>query len=127
MDDNLQRANLPVRVRWRGAAVCLSTVLWFVTVGSALAQTALRDVEAGRIKAQSCTVCHGALGVSSMPDTPHLASQPAIYTEAQLRAYRSGARRHEVMAVMARGLSDDDIAHLAAWFASIRIEAQTAR
>ena len=62
-----------------------------------------------------------------MPDTPHLAGQPAVYTKAQLRAYRSGSRRHEVMAVMARPLSDDDIANLAAWFASIRIDAQAPR
>jgi cytochrome c553 len=59
-----------------------------------------------------------------VPDAPHLAGQPAIYLAAQLRLYRSGERKHEVMAVMARNLSDDDIAHLAAWFASIRVEAK---
>jgi cytochrome c553 len=83
-----------------------------------------RDAEAGRLKAQACSVCHGPLGVSSAPDAPNLAGQPAIYVDAQLRAYRSGARRHEVMAVMARPLTDDDIANLATWFASIRIEAR---
>lgn len=86
------------------------------------AQTA--EVTAGRAKAQACAVCHGPLGVSSAPDAPHLAGQPAIYLAAQLRAYRSGARRHEVMAVMARNLSDDDIQALAAWYASLRIEVQ---
>jgi len=86
-----------------------------------------RDAEAGRAKAQACIVCHGPLGVSVAPDTPHLAGQPAIYLDAQLRAYRSGARKHEVMVVLARPLSDDDIANLAAWFASIRIEAQAPR
>ncbi len=86
-----------------------------------------RDAEAGRVKAQSCTVCHGTLGVSVAPDTPNLAGQPAIYLAAQLRAYRSGARKHEVMVVLARPLSDDDIDNLAAWFASIRIEALAPR
>ena len=43
---------------------------------------------------------------------------------AQLRAYRSGARKHEVMVLMAKPLSDDDISNLAAWFSSIRVEAQ---
>jgi cytochrome c553 len=57
------------------------------------------------------------------PDAPNLAGQPVIYLAAQLRAYRSGARKHEVMAVMAKPLSDDDIQNLAAWFASIRVEA----
>ncbi len=46
-----------------------------------------------------------------------------MYVAAQLRAYRSGARKHEVMAVMAKPLTDDDIANLAAWFASIKVEA----
>ncbi len=83
------------------------------------------DVASGRQKAQACAVCHGPLGQSTTPDAPHLAGQPAIYTTAQLRAYRSGARKHEVMAVMAKPLTDDDIANLAAWFASLRINVQS--
>jgi len=86
-----------------------------------------RDVEAGRAKSQMCAVCHGAQGISTAPDAPHLAGQPSIYTAAQLKAYRSGARKHEVMAVMARMLSDDDISNLAAWYASLRIEVQSPR
>ena len=82
-----------------------------------------QDAGAGRIKAQACVVCHGALGLSVTPDAPNLAGQPAIYVAAQLRAYRSGERKHEVMAVMAKPLSDDDIRNLAAWFNSIRVEA----
>jgi cytochrome c553 len=82
------------------------------------------DAAAGRAKAQACAVCHGPLGLSVTPDAPHLAGQPEMYLAAQLRAYRSGARRHEVMAVMAKPLSDDDIANLSAWFASLRVEVQ---
>ena len=81
------------------------------------------ELQAGRNKAQTCAVCHGPLGVSSLPDTPHLAGQPAIYLAAQLRAYRSGARKHEVMAVMAKPLSDEEISQLASWFSAIRVEA----
>lgn len=79
---------------------------------------------AGRAKAQMCATCHGPLGLASAPDAPNLAGQSEIYLAAQLRAYRSGARRHEVMAVMAKGLSDEDIANLAAWYASIKVEAR---
>lgn len=85
------------------------------------------DVDAGRAKAQACAVCHGPLGISVAPDAPNLAGQPAIYLAAQLRAYRSGARRHEVMNVMAKPLADADIAALAAWYAAIRVEAQPPR
>ena len=82
-----------------------------------------QDADAGRQKAQACVVCHGPLGLSTTPDAPHLAGQPAIYVAAQLRAYRDGTRKHEVMAVMAKPLTDEDIRNLAAWFASIRVEA----
>ena len=82
------------------------------------------DLAVGRAKAQVCAVCHGPLGVSTQPDTPHLAAQPAIYLSAQMKAYRNGNRKHEVMSLMAKPLSDDDIAALATWFSSIRVEAQ---
>ena len=80
---------------------------------------------AGREKAGACTVCHGPLGLSTAPDAPNLAGQPALYLSAQLKAYRSGARRHEVMAVIAKPLSDDDIEKLAAWYASQKISVQS--
>jgi cytochrome c553 len=88
--------------------------------GPAVAQ----DAAAGRAKAASCAVCHGQLGISVAPNTPHLAGQPDQYLATQLRAYRSGARKHEVMAVIAKPLSDEEIQNLAAWFASIKVEAR---
>ena len=91
------------------------------------APAAAADAEAGRNKAQTCAVCHGPLGLSVGPDIPNLAGQPEIYLAGQLRAYRSGSRRHEVMGVIAKPLGDDDIANLAAWFASIKVEAQAPR
>lgn len=97
-------------------------LLW--ALAASPAAVLAQDAAAGRQKAQMCAVCHGALGVSSAPDAPHLAGQPALYLAQQLRAYRGGSRRHEVMAVIAKSLSDDDIASLAVWFSSIRIEAQ---
>jgi cytochrome c553 len=91
-------------------------------VGAAVSPVRAADAAAGRGKAQACAVCHGPLGLSTTPDAPNLAGQPAIYVAAQLRAYRSGARKHEVMAVMAKSLSDAEIDDLAAWFASLRVE-----
>ncbi len=102
-------------VRWAAAAA--------VALALACGPAAAQDATAGRGKAAACAVCHGPLGISSQPDAPHLAGQPVIYVVRQLRAYRSGERKHEVMAVMAKPLSDDDINNLAAWFASIKIEA----
>jgi cytochrome c553 len=82
------------------------------------------DAAAGKAKAQMCAVCHGTIGISTAPDAPNLAGQSEIYLSNQLRAYRSGERRHEVMSVIAKPLTDDEIASLAAWFSSIRIEAK---
>ena len=82
------------------------------------------DAAAGKAKAQQGAVCHGPNGLATAPDAPHLAGQPALYVAAQLKAYRSGERKHEVMAVMAKPLTDADIDNLAAWFASIKVTAQ---
>lgn len=77
------------------------------------------DVAAGKARAGMCATCHGALGISQLPNAPHLAGQPEIYTIEQLKLYRSGKRANEVMAVIAKSLSDKDIEDLAAWYASI--------
>ena len=82
-----------------------------------------QDAAAGRAKAAACAMCHGPVGIAAAPDTPNLAGQPASYIEEQLKAYRGGSRRHEVMSLMARPLTDADIANLAAWFSSIKVEA----
>jgi cytochrome c553 len=81
------------------------------------------DPEAGKsIAAKSCNVCHGIKGLSTMPVAPNLAGQISMYTEEQLKLYRSGKRANEVMAVVAKPLSDKDIEDLSAWYASIKIE-----
>ena len=99
-----------------GVAFALAAAFALATASSAAA-----DVAAGRAKAQMCTPCHGANGLAVAPNTPHLAGQPEPYLVEQLNAYRSGKRAHEVMAVVAKPLTDADIADLAAWFASLEI------
>jgi cytochrome c553 len=86
------------------------------------APTQARDAAAGKQKAaQVCNVCHGANGLSTLPNAPHLAGQPAIYFTEQMKAYRSGKRSHEVMGVIAKSLADADIDNLAVWYESIKI------
>ncbi len=80
------------------------------------------QAQSGRDKARACAICHGQLGLSTLPNAPHLAGQPEIYLVEQLKAYRSGKRANEVMAVIAKPLSDADIADLASWYASLQIE-----
>lgn len=86
------------------------------------------NVNAGKTRAAAaCSVCHGQLGLSTLPNAPHLAGQPQIYLSEQLRNYRSGKRSHEVMSLIAKPLSDQDIEDLAAWYASIEIAARERR
>ncbi len=85
---------------------------WLLLAGSALAA----DPAAGKAKAAQCAACHGANGIAVLPDAPHLAGQNEIYLVKALKDYRSGARKHEQMSVMAKGLSDKDIDNLAAWY-----------
>ena len=42
----------------------------------------------------------------------------------QLEGVQSGERQHEQMSIIAQGLSDEDIADLAAWYASMKITAE---
>lgn len=113
----------PRAASWLALSVALGGAAGATALALAAGAAWAQDAAAGRAKAQACAVCHGSAGLSVTPDAPNLAGQPAIYLAAQLRAYRSGARKHEVMAVMAKPLSDDDIRNLAAWFSSIRVEA----
>ena len=99
------------------SVVALLPIVLALLAGAAQA----RDPVAGKAKAGMCATCHGPLGISQLPNAPHLAGQPAIYTAEQLKNYRSGKRANEVMAVMAKPLSDADIDDLAAWYASIQV------
>ncbi len=84
-----------------------------------------RDAAAGKQKAALvCNVCHGTNGLSTLPNAPHLAGQPAIYFIEQMKAYRSGKRSHEVMAVIAKSVNEQDIDNLAVWYESIKVTAE---
>jgi len=75
---------------------------------------------AGREKAQQCQTCHGIDGVGKMPDVPNIGGESEIYLVTQLEHFRSGERQHEQMSIIAEGLTDQDIADIAAWYSSIQ-------
>jgi cytochrome c553 len=79
------------------------------------------DAKAGRQKAVKCMACHGLDGQAKLPDSPNLAGQNPIYLAKALQDYRSGARKNEMMSVIAKPLADQDIADLAAYYAAIPI------
>lgn len=68
-----------------------------------------------------CQTCHGLDGLSKIPDAPNIAGQPEPYIIAQLHAYKSGARKNEMMSIVVPVLSDADIENLAAYYSAIEI------
>jgi len=80
------------------------------------------DAAAGRQKITTCQACHGLDGLSKNPEAPNLAGQIEPYLVKSLAEYRSGDRKHETMNIVAKELSDEDIADVAAYYASIQID-----
>jgi cytochrome c553 len=78
------------------------------------------DIAAGKSRSAQCAACHGPDGHAVMPQTPNLAGQDEDYLVAQLKAFRSGERQNETMSVIAKPLSDVEIANLAAYFHSLK-------
>ncbi|USD65210.1 c-type cytochrome [Vibrio sp. SCSIO 43136] len=86
------------------------------------------NIEAGKAKSATCAACHNADGNSLITTYPKLAGQHAKYTEKQLKDLKLGGetmgkqgRYDPVMSPMAMPLSDQDIADLAAYYASLPI------
>ena len=77
------------------------------------------DAAAGKVKAATCSACHGVNGISSNDMWPNLAGQKEGYLIAQMKAFRDGERNSPMMAPMAAALSDEDIADLAAYYSSL--------
>jgi cytochrome c553 len=66
-----------------------------------------------------CTACHGPVGLT--PGAPGLGGQQRAYLEEQMQAFKAGRRRNDIgeqMRSLARRLTGDEIAMLAAYYAS---------
>jgi cytochrome c553 len=99
--------------------VALATL---AAAGGALAQAPAGDPNRGREKVQMCQGCHGIEGWrTAFPEVyhvPRIAGQHAAYFVKALQAYRSGERSHPSMRGIAATLSDQDMADLAAYYAT---------
>lgn len=100
----------------------MKRVLSAVLVSMAVATSGVAvaaDAAVGKAKSATCAGCHGAAGISNNPLWPNLASQKEAYLVKQMKAFRDGNRADPMMAPMAKPLSDDDIANLAAYYSSL--------
>ncbi len=76
------------------------------------------DATAGSTKAAVCTACHGLNGNSVNPEWPVIAGQNAVYTHDQVVRIKNGARTAPLMQPMVQNLSEQDIADIAAFYAT---------
>ena len=98
-------------------ALCFAALL-IASPGVSLAA----DAAAGKSKAAVCAACHGANGIAQIPGYPNLAGQNEAYLVSSLKAYKSKQRnggQAVIMQAQAANLSDEDIANLAAYYASL--------
>ncbi|MEI6025850.1 MAG: c-type cytochrome [Betaproteobacteria bacterium] len=102
-------------------ALIFSALLSVATIGSALAaetQSAFKaDPAKGQAIAQVCGACHTADGSRGAPANPILQGQHPEYLVKQLQEFKSGKRNNAVMKGFASTLSDEDMKHVAAFYA----------
>lgn len=79
---------------------------------------AIGDAGAGQTKAAVCAACHGVDGNSIVPNWPKIAGQHATYLERQLALIKDGDRPVPEMSPITVSLSDQDMADIAAYFAT---------
>ncbi len=89
---------------------------------AAMAADVVGNASAARSKIEMCIGCHAIPGYkATFPEVfqvPKLGGQNAKYIESALKAYQKGDRKHPSMKGIAVSLSDQDIADIAAYYAS---------
>ena len=97
----------------------------FLTVGMALlfgivgAAQAAGDAKAGKVKAGTCVGCHGANGEGVAPNPPLAGKKDQQLLQA-LKDYKTGKRANAIMKPVASPLNDQEMADLAAYYASLK-------
>lgn len=125
VQQGVSRAFPTLQPMTRSLAIALLLLLPALALAQTPAQPAASapagDPVKGREKTRMCEGCHGIEGWrTAFPEVyrvPKLGGQHEAYIAAALKEYKSGARSHPSMRAIAGGLTDDDIANLAAYYA----------
>jgi cytochrome c553 len=98
-----------------------ATAIFLVLAFSATAAAAPNgNAAAGKKKAGTCAACHGD-GNKTLNDTyPKLAGQYPEYLSKAMHEYKSGKRKNAIMGAQVQALTEQDIADLSAYFASLK-------
>jgi cytochrome c553 len=122
---------LPFSRELRSTMSCLARKRVAVTIGAVVtfavaasgAPSRAADVANGRkIAAVKCALCHGLDGQTKQPEAPNLSGQVEMYIAKELDAFRKGERKDETMSLVAKTLSDTDVADLAAYYSAIEVK-----
>ena len=99
-------------------------LMLFALAAPALAQAPVGNAEAAKSKISMCVGCHGIPDYKTayphVYHVPMITGQQPVYIVNALQAYKSGARSHPSMRGIAQGLSEQDMADLAAYYSSER-------
>ncbi len=94
----------------------IAGIVTLLAIGTA---QAAGDAQAGKVKAAMCAACHGVNGEGIAPN-PALAGKKEDQLIQAMKEYKSGQRDNAVMKGMLSSLSDQDLANLAAYYASLK-------
>lgn len=87
-----------------------------VSISAKKAKTKFDPLGNGAVLAASCNGCHGDKGNSPTPGTPRLAGLSHAYLQNAIAAYRDGKRKHQMMEMLTRYLSDTDIEKISYYY-----------
>jgi len=76
------------------------------------------DVDAGKVTATQCAVCHGVYGEGNGIPGSNIAGMDVDKFKKHLHDFKSGTRKNFMMERFVKRLSDQDIENLAAYFAT---------
>lgn len=107
---------------------CMNKLTLTVLVLAVLCNTSNTNAAAhdGEMIASACQACHGVDGISVSAEIPNLAGQKQDYLVAQLQAFKSGARKNELMNAIAAQLDDAQTKVLANYWSALPVSGSTA-
>jgi cytochrome c553 len=111
---------LSVATAAQALALAAATLATSATLAAgAPAQAAFKpDIAKGQTLSATCIACHTADGSRGAPANPIIQGQHPEYLVKQLLEFKSGKRKNAVMAGMVATLSEEDMRHIAAFYAS---------
>lgn len=96
-----------------------SSLLLILVSSMSVDARADESLHLGRNLAATCTGCHGATGKTPAGVViPPLAGEPKDFIIRRISEFRAGTRPATVMQEIAKGYTDEQVAHIATWFAA---------